>query len=98
MDELIDIKCTNDALTLDQQRITFNGTTCQHKSTKGWFIHCRWKDGSTSWEKLSDLKESHPVQVAEFAVQMGVALEPGFNWWVFRVLKKRDTIILLVKH
>ncbi len=29
---------------------------------------------------------------------MGVALEPGFNWWVFCVLKKRDTIILLVKR
>ncbi len=42
-------------------------------------------------------KESHPVQVAEFAIQMSIALEPGFNWWVFSVLKKRDTIILLVK-
>ena len=29
---------------------------------------------------------------------MGVALEPGFNWWVFRVLKKRDAIISLVKR
>ncbi len=68
------------------------------KSTKGLFICCRWKNGSTSWEKLSDLKESHPVQVAEFAIQAGVALEPGFNWWVFRVLKKRDAIISLVKR
>ncbi len=28
---------------------------------------------------------------------MGVALEPGFNWWVFCVFKKSDTIIMLVK-
>ncbi len=28
---------------------------------------------------------------------MGIALEPGVNWWVFYVLKKRDAIILLVK-
>ncbi len=29
---------------------------------------------------------------------MGIALEPCFNWWVFRVLKKRDAIIALVKR
>ncbi len=28
---------------------------------------------------------------------MGVALEPGFNWWVFCILKKREYIISLVK-
>ncbi len=64
LDELIDIRCTDDALTLDQQKITVNGTTHQCNSTEGWFICCKWKDGSTSWEKPSDLKESHSVQVA----------------------------------
>ncbi len=29
---------------------------------------------------------------------MGIALESGFNWWVLFDLKKRDAIILLVKH
>ncbi len=46
---------------------------------------------------LSNLKESHPIQAADFAIQLGVALEPGFNWWVFCVFKKRDAIISLVK-
>ncbi len=58
--------------------------------------------GRTAWPlgrswKLSDLKGFHPIQVAEFAIQMGVALKPGFNWWVFWVLKKKGVIILLVK-
>ncbi len=48
LDELIDIKRTDNALTLDQQKITVNGTTRQCKSTKGWFICCKWKEGSTS--------------------------------------------------
>ncbi len=34
LDELIDVKWTDDALTLDQQQITVNGTTHQRKSTK----------------------------------------------------------------
>ncbi|KAL7477362.1 hypothetical protein ACHAW6_003172 [Cyclotella cf. meneghiniana] len=39
---------------------------------------------------IKDLKESHPLQVAEFALATGIANEPVFNWWVTWVLKKRD--------
>ncbi len=49
-----------------------------------------------SWEKLSDLKESHPLQMAEYAISIGTD-EPGFNWWVPHTLKKSDAIIDLVK-
>ena len=42
---------------------------------------------------LSELKESHPVQTAEFAVVYGIDHGPAFNWWVKNVLKKRDRII-----
>ncbi len=50
-----------------------------------------------SWEKLSDIKESHSLQITEYSVAMGVDHEPGFNWWVPHMLKKRDAIITLVK-
>ncbi len=58
---------------------------------------CHWKDGSTSWERLADLKESHPIETAEYAVTKGLDHEPAFNWWVPHVLKKRDQIISLVR-
>jgi len=58
---------------------------------------CEWKDGGTSWQKLSDLKESRPLQVAEFTFAVQIADEIAFNWWVSWVLKKRDRIISLVK-
>ena len=51
---------------------------------------------STSFQPLSLLKESHPVEVAEFAVVMGIEDEPAFNWWVKPVLKSRDRIIASV--
>ena len=54
---------------------------------------CQWKNGSTPWEKLSKLKESHLVQKAEFAVVQGIDHEPTFNCWVKHVLKKRDRMI-----
>ena len=66
-------------------------------TTAVWQICCQWKDGSTSWEKLPELKESHPVQTAEFAVAQGIEHEPFFNWWVKHVLKKRDRIIASIR-
>ncbi len=35
LDELIDVKCTEDALTLEQQKLTVNGTTRNRKVHKG---------------------------------------------------------------
>ncbi len=50
-----------------------------------------------SREKLPDVKVSHPLQIADYAVAMCVDHEPSFIWWVLNVLKKRDAIIALVK-
>ena len=49
------------------------------------------------WEKLSNLKESHPSQVAKYGKAQGFQYEPAFNWWVYHVIKKRDKIISMVK-
>jgi hypothetical protein len=65
-------------------------------STIGWQLCCQWKDGSTSWDNLADLKESHPLETAEYAVTHSIDHKPAFNWWVPHVLKKRDPIISLV--
>jgi hypothetical protein len=36
----------------------------------------------TDWLPLKDLKESYPVQVAEYAVANKFAKQPAFAWWV----------------
>jgi hypothetical protein len=38
-----------------------------NKTTKGWHLCVEWKDGTTSLERMEDLKESNPVEVAEYA-------------------------------
>jgi hypothetical protein len=45
----------------------------------------------------ADLKESYPVEVAEFAVSRGLDQQPAFAWWVSAVLEKRNHIIAAVK-
>ncbi len=80
----------------DQKNVRPDRRTYIKRSTIGWQVCCQWKDGSTSWENLADLKESHPFETAEYAVTQGIDNKPAFNWWVPHVLKKHDQIISLV--
>jgi len=96
MDELVDYKTDDTAVKFADRFVTVNGQQHHKKSTAGWSLCVQWRDGSTSWEKLSDLKESYPVEVAEFAVAQGIDHEPAFGWWVPYVLKRRDRIIAAV--
>ena len=64
--------------------------------TKGLLICVKWHDSSTSWEKLSSLKESYPVELAEYSVAQGIDHQPAFCWWVPHVLHKRDCMIAAV--
>ena len=66
-------------------------------STASWENCHKQNDCSTSLEKLSKLKESHPVQVAEYAVAQSIECELAFNLWVRYILKKRDRIIFFVE-
>ena len=67
------------------------------RSTPVWKLYVICKDGSTSWGKISHLKEFHPLEMAEYAVSRSFEREPAFNWWVPFVIKKRARIIYLVK-
>jgi hypothetical protein len=99
LDSIIDHKRLDSAIRpLDQKVVRPNGRTYLRRSTVGWQLCCQWKDGSTSWESLADLKESHPIETAEYAVTKGLDHEPAFNWWVPHVLRKRDQIISLVRR
>ena len=43
------------------------------------------------------MKESHPVEVAEYARARGIDKEPAFEWWVLHTLKKRQVILAALK-
>ena len=67
-------------------------------TTKGWLLNVEWVDGTSSWIPLSDLKESNPIEVAEYAIAHGISNEPAFAWWTPHVIKKRHRIIKSLHH
>jgi hypothetical protein len=77
--------------------VTRQGQKKLRKTTVGWKLLVRWKDQSESWIHLKDMKESHPVEVAEFAKAQGISDDPAFIWWVPYTLQKRDIILSAVK-
>jgi hypothetical protein len=62
------------AIFLADQNIIMKGCPSKHYNTYGWKICCQWKDGSTTLESLKDLKESHPLEMAEYAITQGIDL------------------------
>ena len=98
LDSIIDHRRLDTATKLsDQTVVRKSGRTFKRRNTIGWQLCCQWKDGSTSWENLADLNESHPIETAEYAVTKGIDHKPTFNRWVPHVLKKHDWIISLVR-
>ncbi len=96
-DSFVDHKSNRKALMKDSQQIVHNGRNSLCQSAAGWHLCVQWKDGSTSWQSLKDLKEAYPVAVAKYAVAQGIDNDPAFNWWAHAVLCKREHIIALVK-
>jgi hypothetical protein len=96
-DFFVDYKKSDKACTKEGQAMVHNGKQAMRRMTAGWHLCVQWLDGSTSWQSLKELKESYPLQVAEYAVMQGINDEPAFNWWVNFILKKREQIIKLVK-
>lgn len=93
IDEIIDHLKTDDAVSVDNASFIVNGCVRQKRTTKGWKLCIQWKDGSTSWERLTDVKESNPIEVADYATMNHLETEPAFAWWVPFVHRKRARIV-----
>ena len=98
MKGIVDFRCDEVVAILIEEKyiITKTGQKCLRKTMAGWDLLVRWKDESESWVRLLDMKESHPVETAEFAKAKGIQGEPAFCWWVPYTLRKRDVIVAAV--
>ena len=87
--EINDHRKDGTAVPIDDAFVeTKTGWRYRRRTTKGWQLNVLWKDGSSDWLSLKDLKESYPVQVTEYATTNKIASEPAFAWWIKDVLRK----------
>ncbi len=65
LDCFVDFDKLLTTISLTDPNIVVKGCPSKRRNINGWKICCQWKDGSTTWESLKDLKESHPKEMAE---------------------------------
>ena len=98
LSEIIDHRVLPEAIPRSQGTYeNAYGVKRKKATTRGWQILVEWRDGSTDWIELKDLKDSYPVELALYAVNHDIAEEPAFAWWVPYVLKKQKRILKKVK-
>ena len=90
-------KDSNAVLNVDWY-MTVNGRQHHRKTTIGWKLCVLWKDGTSTWERLVELKESYPIDVAQYATDNGIDGEPAFSSWVPYVTKKKERILVAVNR
>jgi hypothetical protein len=78
---IVDHKSSGEAVKMaDKYFLTSNGTKHMRQTTQGWMFLVEWSNGSRQWINLKLLKESNPVQVAEYATSCNITEEPAFAW------------------
>ena len=98
LDEILDHKSDDTALRQSEGfTVGSKGEQIPKQTTRGWKLLIRLKDHSTSWMKLKDLKESNPVELAEYAKGNELQFEPAFKWWVPHTLRRRNRILKAMK-
>ena len=77
--------------------LSANGNKVNKKTTQCWKLLVEWKDGFSEWVSLKALKESNPIEVAEYAQANLIDKSPAFRWYVPHVLRKQDRIVSKIK-
>jgi hypothetical protein len=99
MEGIIDHRTDGHAVAPAEMYIKHGSNKKVMKTTKSWHLYFEWKYGTTSWDRLTDLKESNPVEIAEYAATKILLNTPAFIWWAPHVLQKRTrTIAAVTKH
>ena len=96
---IIDHTSDETAIPIDKGTfISHSGAIRKKITTMGWKLKVEWTDGTSSWIPLKDVKESNPLETAEYAEAHGLTPQPAFNWWVPMVMRKKNRIIKAVRH
>jgi hypothetical protein len=96
MECIVDHKTDDHDAECSDMYIKHGSNKQARKTTKGWHFFIEWKDGTTSWEHMTDMKNINPVEFDEYAVSENLNDVFAFVWRVPHVLKKCRRFITAV--
>jgi hypothetical protein len=96
--EIVDHRKKKDAIEKQNGfTVAQYGARIPKRTTRGWELCVEWRNGDTTWVPLKDLKDTNPVELAEYAMTNGIDDEPAFLWWVPKVILHRERICKKLK-
>ena len=99
LDDIIGHRFNSDCVKKnDGWYTTPQGSRRRKITTRGCDLNIQWNDGTSSWIPLKDMKESNPLEVAEYASRNSIDNHPVFAWWVPATLRRKERIIKQVSH
>jgi hypothetical protein len=87
--EIVDHRTNDNAISADQGLAAQGSRQQLKRTTRGWFLCCQYKDGSTEWKRLVDMKGAYPLETAAYAHANQPMEEPAFAWWAPNVLLRQ---------
>jgi hypothetical protein len=92
---IINHRKNSKAIDKAYQYSVMHGKQAKKRTTAGWQFEVEWKDGTTSWLPLKELKETNPVKVSNYAIANSIDSKPNLNWWTKDLLHKQKRLIKL---
>ena len=100
LDEIVDHRCDPNLVVAENDSYLSNNTGQKSRirsTIEGWDLSVSWKDDSTDFVPLKQLKESYPVKISEYSLQKNISHHPAFVWWVNHVARKKKIMISKIK-
>jgi hypothetical protein len=82
---------------IDHRQLYDDPNNLHQFTTKGWEICVAWTDGTSSWHKMVEIKNSFPLALAEYVNANDLQNYPAFSWCVSHTFHKRKHAIKAVK-
>ena len=77
--EIIGHRTDGHAIPLSEGTYMVNGQQRLKKTTAGWKINVEFSDGTSDWLHLRDVKDSNPIELAEYAIASQIDHQPAFR-------------------
>ena len=72
-DCITNVRCDDqDIAKMDGYNTTKRGQRKRRETTVGWNFEIKWKNVTKQWVNLSLIKESNPIEVADFVKSRGI--------------------------
>ena len=92
--DILDIPCKHKPPNVHRKYIYSDyGLNSNTQDTKGWEIYLLWTNSTTTWNKLKNVQDSYPIEIAILIARNKLSELPVFVCWYNNVGRKVSSVL-----